>query len=688
GLPFHHHYNHADHNCTAYHLCQDPYHWEQRILSRSKTDREGNTVRTWYNFEKPGSGIAFEAHPNQDGIYRPTDADITVTPLQARIWKVEYSDASHEEWTYYESGQKKGLVASYRNRGGNLFAYDYDANNYLCSVTLPDSQFNTIAITHDAYGLVTGVTDYANRTMSFEYDQMDKLTKTNFPDGTVQELTYWDECEDVPQDPAAKTAFILAKQALDDPIGRTGQVKTETNRYCPLANGIYPTESPVYSCFNYNELGQGTQVTTESPLGTVHKTVTNTYNNSTLQLVRTVDDWSTTVVAYNSVGQREKTFRLAEATVADPNPAIIGVWQVSKNTYDKGRVKTSEDYYIRNGVEDVIRSKTVNDFDASGRLSEVKILAVGQDTSESLISLECFEYDSEGRTTKDKTLLSGAPESGVWSEVETWYDQQGRATHVFNADDTYRRFWYNAQGNVVQTRNEEGHDFYMEYDNLGRLSRKYGTVSGGNAGFNVSFIFTVDSPNRTTKNKTRNNISGAWQEAYLGCCGRIYKVIESIKQGSYSQETRTCYLGDGKVVKVTYPDGRISETAFDELDRPVVEKRNGDSLLSIAYDESPASYDTRLSGLHCGSVVQTTDAMGSTTRNIRDGLGRTLREIDARNYPTVSYPAEYTATHTDHLGGHIPVWVSRVIDARSVPTKIAHDMLGREVSRGVDPLGL
>ncbi|MFH1708514.1 MAG: hypothetical protein ABIF71_11445, partial [Planctomycetota bacterium] len=245
-----------------------------------------------------------------------------------------------------------------------------------------------------------------------------------------------------------------------------------------------------------------------------------------------------------------------------------------------------------------------------------------------------------------------------------------------------------AQGNITQTRNEEGHDFFMEYDSLGRLSRKYGTVSGGNAGFDVSFVYTVDVPKRTSKNKILNNVSGAWQEEHLGCCGRVYKTLESIKQGQYSQETRTYYLGDGKVGKVTYPDGRISETAFDELDRPVTEKRNGDSLLSIAYDENPAIYDTRLSGLHCGSVVQTTDAMGSTTRTIRDGLGRTLREIDARNYPTVSYPAEYTATHTDYLGGHIPVWVSRVIDARSVPTKIAHDMLCREVSRGVDPLGL
>ena len=53
GMPYQYHTYHVDNNCTAYHLCQDPYHWEQRILTRSKTDREGATTRTWYNFRFP-----------------------------------------------------------------------------------------------------------------------------------------------------------------------------------------------------------------------------------------------------------------------------------------------------------------------------------------------------------------------------------------------------------------------------------------------------------------------------------------------------------------------------------------------------------------------------------------------------------------------------------------------------------
>ncbi|MBD3320338.1 MAG: hypothetical protein GF350_04500, partial [Chitinivibrionales bacterium] len=512
--PYHYHDDH-DGQFTPNHTCtydNDPYHYQKRILTHSETDREGNTTTYYYNFNKTGSGVSFEEHPDQNGIWRPTDEEATVTPLQARMWKKEYADASYEEWTYYETGQKKGMVKTYTDRNGNTYSYDYDANNYISSVTLPDAEFDTISITHNSGGLVTEVTDYAGRTISFTYDEMDKLTRIDYPDGTIKEITYYDECEDVPQDPQLKADFIEAKQALDDPIGRTGLIKHETNRYCPTGNDIYPAEDPIYTCYDYNEYGQKTEETTQAPLGTVHSTTTYTFNNSTLQLVRLEDRDSTIVHEYDGSGRRVKTLRLAESSVVNPDPDTEGVWNVTEKIFKTttDQLDYTEEYYVRGGTADSIRKRTSYTYDSSGRMSQRKVSSVSNDTQQRILSLVRYEYDSEGRRTKEKRLINGDPETGTYAVTEMWYNEDGRVTHIYNPDGTVRRRWYDPMGNVIQTRNEEAHDFYTEYDSLNRLTDQYGTVSGGNAGFDISFSYTVDATNNKTIKTRTNNMNGAY----------------------------------------------------------------------------------------------------------------------------------------------------------------------------------
>ncbi len=95
-----------------------------------------------------------------------------------------------------------GMVTSYtwNDRGQLLTVTDpigavttlgYNADGYLTSVNgpLPGAQ-DTITLTYDAYGRPATWTDVDGYMMTYQYDVMDRLTRTSYMDGTYEEYTY------------------------------------------------------------------------------------------------------------------------------------------------------------------------------------------------------------------------------------------------------------------------------------------------------------------------------------------------------------------------------------------------------------------------------------------------------------------------------------------------------------------
>ena len=67
--------------------------------------------------------------------------------------------------------------------------YGYDSlTGLLLSVTSPGSV--TTTYTYDAEARVKSVTDVNAYTVSYEYDPIDRVTKTSYPDGTFEEMQY------------------------------------------------------------------------------------------------------------------------------------------------------------------------------------------------------------------------------------------------------------------------------------------------------------------------------------------------------------------------------------------------------------------------------------------------------------------------------------------------------------------
>jgi RHS repeat-associated protein len=83
----------------------------------------------------------------------------------------------------------RGLLLSETNAKNETTSYLYDADGRLTSIDgpLPES---AIVFTHDALSRVRTKTDESGYTLTFDYDDIDRITKITFPDGTFDEFSY------------------------------------------------------------------------------------------------------------------------------------------------------------------------------------------------------------------------------------------------------------------------------------------------------------------------------------------------------------------------------------------------------------------------------------------------------------------------------------------------------------------
>ena len=97
---------------------------------------------------------------------------------------VKDASAQQTVLTYNSTGQPL-TVTNAKNETTTLA---YDASKYLQTTTGPVGG-TTVTLTWDAFGRVRTVT-YDGRTVTFSYDVLDRVTRTDYPDGTYEEVTY------------------------------------------------------------------------------------------------------------------------------------------------------------------------------------------------------------------------------------------------------------------------------------------------------------------------------------------------------------------------------------------------------------------------------------------------------------------------------------------------------------------
>jgi RHS repeat-associated protein len=82
----------------------------------------------------------------------------------------------------------RGHILTRTDAQGNTTTYNYDAKAYRTSVVGPLG--DTTTWTYDTMGRIRTKTDESGYTLTFDYDPFDRLTKITYPDGTFDQFTY------------------------------------------------------------------------------------------------------------------------------------------------------------------------------------------------------------------------------------------------------------------------------------------------------------------------------------------------------------------------------------------------------------------------------------------------------------------------------------------------------------------
>jgi YD repeat-containing protein len=200
-----------------------------------------------------------------------------------------------------------------------------------------------------------------------------------------------------------------------------------------------------------------------------------------------------------------------------------------------------------------------------------------------------FEYDRNGHLVKTT--------DGLGQSVKNAYDNAGRLASVTDAN-----------GNVTK----------FEYDVVDRILKKTIAVPGGT---DLTTQYTYDAQGRVLTVTDPNGI--VTQTAY-DVRGQVTSVtvdpVTPQNPQGLNLQTRFDYDGRGKVLRVTDPNGHVTQYKYDALGRRIQQIVDPDGLLRLQTDYA---YDLN------GNVTQVTDPNGHVTRYVIGAENRVSYQIDA-----------------------------------------------------------
>jgi len=120
----------------------------------------------------------------------------------------------------------RGQTLAITNPLGHVAAFTYDTNGYLLAVDGPLPGTNdTSRFTYDNVGRVRTASDVDGYTLTFDYDALDRLTRSTYPDSSYEEITYNRLDPEVVRDRAGRETRLMHDSlrqlvSVEDPLGR------------------------------------------------------------------------------------------------------------------------------------------------------------------------------------------------------------------------------------------------------------------------------------------------------------------------------------------------------------------------------------------------------------------------------------------------------------------------------------
>ena len=501
-------------------------------------DDNGNRIKTTY----PDSTSVSSVYDARGRVTRQTDQHgyntYYVYDGADRLIRVTNAQGISTSYTYDEVGN----MTSVTDGNGNVTAYAYDDFGRVVKTT--NALGNSAYTTYDKSGNVLTTTDYAGSLTSYTYDSLDRVSSKTTPDGTVSFAYTADGKISTVTDNSGVTSFAYDNMdgltRVDYPDGN--YVSYGYDNACRLTKVTTPFGSTSYE---YDLLDRLTRVVDRNGYATVYEYdangnrtavhyangFTTTYEYDLLNRLiceKTVDNRDNVVVQYvytlgaagerKSVTELDRTveysydslYRLTSETITEGEKTTV--YTYAYDNVSNRILKTvngEETVYTYNALNQLVSdSETSYEYDLNGNL--VRVIGSAQSAlyeynsenklikatvqNDSLVIEESYTYDYQGnRTSKTTHRSDGVTEyvkylndnsrlTNVLAEIDS--DGNALALYTVGADLVSQErsgrtsiYLYDGHGSVVGLSNESGvvTDTYC-YDAFGNLLKSKGST--------------------------------------------------------------------------------------------------------------------------------------------------------------------------------------------------------------------
>lgn len=358
---------------------------------------------------------------------------------RGNLTAILYCDGSTESWIY----DARGLPTSWTNRRGRTIGYEHDAAERITRKDLASGEWVNYA--YDDRGNLVEAAD-ANGTSIYTYDENDYLLRINYPTARWLEFTY---------DEAGRRATSLDQTGhrLDyhyDEAGRLARMTDETDveivRYEYDAAGRLARKTVgngLRTDYGYDAAGQLVSLVNRAPDDSIISRFDYTYDRRGRRVAVSTQygDWA---YEYDDVGQLTRAF-LVSAAEDIPNQDLRYVYDALGN-----RIRT-----VVNGVEEEYITNQLNQY-----------TRVGDRT---------YAYDLDGNLIEE----SGPNGTTVYA-----YDDENQLVGVARGIDEWG-YTYDALGNrTASTANGALTHYVVDPFGLGNVVGEYDETGNVMAHYN------------------------------------------------------------------------------------------------------------------------------------------------------------------------------------------------------------
>lgn len=535
----------------------------------------------------PNGNVTQYEYDALDRLWKVTDAENSITKrlYDAAGWLYKVIDAEdHDSVTY--SYAPNGQLESLTDAKGNTTTYQYDGLDRLVKTTYPDDSNEQFG--YDAVGNIVEKKTRAGQVITYSYDPLNRLETKILP--SPQQIQYeYDLVGRLVQ----VTDGIGAIQHSFDSIGRLTEVTYPDGKIisykCDAAGNRTQLTYPDGSCvtYEYDPLNRLIDIRDEDSSAVVHydydalsRRATAQYANGT-NAVYVYDITDRLLSLDNQMNPKNRSFTYSYDSVGNKLTMTVNGTDVHRYNYDRIYQLTDVDY-----TDGHFTSDTTFNYDPVGNRESVINGAITSYVTNSLNQYTSvggveYSYDNNGNLTSD----------GTNSYTYDAEDRLVAATTPRNAvcyqyDPFGRRIAKNVNGKVTKYL-YDGDQVICEYDHYGRLRRKflYGTgidetvrmtnvlpsadiTGGGNVDFDDYAVLGLSW-------WLDNNNPGFDPNADLNCDDKIdFKDVGILAElwlsdGQRSEDYFYHYDGLGSVIALTdSADNIIESYSYDVFGQP------------------------------------------------------------------------------------------------------------------------